>query len=61
MAGAAEAGCGTQTFWEMHEMLFRPQQALEDDDLDANAEELALAQPGSRRTATAPMQSDESP
>jgi protein-disulfide isomerase len=39
---AAEAAAMQNRFWEMHEMLFRRQQALEDDDLRAYASELRL-------------------
>jgi protein-disulfide isomerase len=39
---AAEAAAMQDRFWEMHELLFRGQQALEDDDLRAYASELGL-------------------
>ena len=41
-AAAAEAAARQQRFWEMHELLFRRQQVLEDDDLRRHAEELEL-------------------
>jgi protein-disulfide isomerase len=39
---AAEAAAGQGRFWEMHDMLFHRQKALEDDDLRRYAEELEL-------------------
>jgi protein-disulfide isomerase len=41
-AGAAEAAALQGRFWEMHEILFHRQKALEDDDLRAYADELGL-------------------
>jgi protein-disulfide isomerase len=41
-AGAAEAASLQDRFWEMHELLFHRQRALEDDDLRAYAAELGL-------------------
>ena len=41
-ARAAEAAAMQDRFWEMHELLFRRQRALEDDDLRAYAIELGL-------------------
>src|SRR4029079_1271477 len=41
-SAAAEAAALQGRFWEMHELLFRRQRALEDDDLRGNADELAL-------------------
>ena len=41
-AAAAEAAARQGRFWDMHEMLFRRQKALEDDDLRRYAAELAL-------------------
>src|SRR6476469_793623 len=39
---AAEAAARQQRFWEMHELLFHRQKALEDDDLRSYATELGL-------------------
>jgi protein-disulfide isomerase len=39
---AAEAAALQDCFWAMHELLFRRQQALEDDDLRRYAEQLGL-------------------
>jgi protein-disulfide isomerase len=39
---AAEAAAGQGRYWEMHELLFHRQRALEDDDLQAYARELGL-------------------
>jgi protein-disulfide isomerase len=41
-SAAAEAAARQDRFWEMHELLFRRQQVLEDDDLRRYAEELEL-------------------
>jgi protein-disulfide isomerase len=41
-SAAAEAAARQGRFWEMHELLFKRQQALEDDDLRRYAEELEL-------------------
>ncbi len=41
-AGAAEAAALQERFWDMHELLFHRQKALEDDDLRAYAAELGL-------------------
>jgi protein-disulfide isomerase len=41
-AGAAEAASLQNRFWDMHELLFRRQAALEDDDLRRYAAELGL-------------------
>ena len=41
-SAAAEAAAGQGRFWEMHELLFHRQKALEDDDLRAYAGELGL-------------------
>src|SRR3954451_321729 len=41
-AGAAEAAGLQGRFWEMHELLFHRQKALEDDDLRRYAAELEL-------------------
>jgi formate-nitrite transporter family protein len=41
-SAAAEAAALQGTFWEMHELLYHRQKALEDDDLRAYASELAL-------------------
>jgi protein-disulfide isomerase len=39
---AAEAASVQDRFWEMHDLLFHRQQALEDDDLHRYADELGL-------------------
>lgn len=39
---AAEAAAGQGRFWEMHELLFHRQRALEEDDLHGYASELRL-------------------
>jgi protein-disulfide isomerase len=39
---AAEAAASQGQFWEMHDLLFHRQKALEDDDLRRYAEELGL-------------------
>jgi protein-disulfide isomerase len=41
-SAAAEAAARQGRFWEMHELLFRRQEALEEDDLRRYAEELEL-------------------
>jgi protein-disulfide isomerase len=41
-AGAAEAASLQDRFWDMHELLFHGQDALEDDDLRRYAAELGL-------------------
>jgi protein-disulfide isomerase len=41
-AAAAEAAARQGRFWEMHELLFRRQTELEDDDLRRYADELGL-------------------
>jgi protein-disulfide isomerase len=41
-AAAAEAAGRQQRFWEMHEVLFHRQKALEDDDLRSYANEIGL-------------------
>jgi protein-disulfide isomerase len=41
-SAAAEAAALQGRFWEMHELLFHRQNALEDDDLRRSATELAL-------------------
>jgi protein-disulfide isomerase len=41
-AAAAEAAAAQGRFWEMHNLLFRRQSALEDDDLTRYAAELEL-------------------
>ena len=41
-SAAAEAAARQGRFWEMHELLFKRQEALEDDDLRRYAEELEL-------------------
>jgi predicted DsbA family dithiol-disulfide isomerase len=41
-AAAAEAAALQDRFWEMHELLFHRQKALEDDDLQRYAAELQL-------------------
>jgi protein-disulfide isomerase len=42
-SAAAEAAALQGRFWEMHELLFHRQKALEDDDLRGYARELGLA------------------
>jgi protein-disulfide isomerase len=42
VAAAAEAAARQGRFWEMHEILFHRQKALEDDDLRSYASELGL-------------------
>jgi protein-disulfide isomerase len=44
-SGAAEAAARQDRFWDMHELLFHRQQALDDDDLRRYAEELGLDLP----------------
>ena len=44
-AAAAEAAALQQRFWEMHDLLFRRQTALEDDDLRRYAGEVGLDRP----------------
>jgi protein-disulfide isomerase len=39
---AAEAASAQDRFWEMHDLLFHRQKALEDDDLHSYADELGL-------------------
>ena len=41
-SAAAEAAASQDRFWEMHDLLFHRQKALEDDDLRRYAEELGL-------------------
>jgi protein-disulfide isomerase len=41
-SAAAEAAARQERFWDMHELLFHRQKALEDDDLRRYAEELEL-------------------
>jgi protein-disulfide isomerase len=41
-AAAAEAAARQERFWEMHELLFHRQKALEDDDLRSYANEIGL-------------------
>jgi protein-disulfide isomerase len=41
-AAAAEAAARQDRFWEMHDLLFHRQKALEDDDLRSYASELGL-------------------
>jgi protein-disulfide isomerase len=41
-SAAAEAAARQERFWEMHELLFRRQQVLEDGDLRRYAQELEL-------------------
>jgi len=41
-ASAAEAAGRQERFWEMHELLFHRQKALEDDDLRSYANEIGL-------------------
>src|SRR5207248_11064477 len=41
-AAAAEAAAQQRRFWEMHELLFHRQKALEDDDLRTYANEVDL-------------------
>jgi protein-disulfide isomerase len=41
-SAAAEAAAGQGRFWDMHELLFHRQKALEDDDLRRYAAELGL-------------------
>jgi protein-disulfide isomerase len=41
-ATASEAAASQDRFWEMHELLFHRQKALEDDDLRGYARELGL-------------------
>jgi NhaA family Na+:H+ antiporter len=41
-SAAAEAAALQDRFWEMHELLFRRQKALADDDLRGYADELGL-------------------
>jgi protein-disulfide isomerase len=41
-SATAEAAARQGRFWEMHELLFRRQKALEDDDLRAYAAEIGL-------------------
>jgi protein-disulfide isomerase len=41
-SAAAEAAARQERFWDMHEVLFHRQKALEDDDLRRYAEELEL-------------------
>jgi protein-disulfide isomerase len=41
-AAAAEAAARQERFWEMHQLLFHRQKALEDDDLRAYAGEIGL-------------------
>jgi protein-disulfide isomerase len=43
LAAAAEAAARQGRFWEMHELLFHRQKALEDDDLRSYANEIGLA------------------
>jgi protein-disulfide isomerase len=42
-SAAAEAATGQGRFWELHDVLFQRQKALEDDDLRAYAGEIGLA------------------
>jgi protein-disulfide isomerase len=44
-SAAAEAAARQERFWDMHELLFHRQQALDDDDLLRYAEELGLDLP----------------
>jgi protein-disulfide isomerase len=44
-SAAAEAAACQERFWDMHELLFHRQQALDDDDLRRYAEELGLDVP----------------
>jgi protein-disulfide isomerase len=44
-SAAAEAAARQERFWDMHELLFHRQQALDDDDLRRYAEELGLDLP----------------
>jgi protein-disulfide isomerase len=44
-SAAAEAAARQDRFWDMHELLFHRQQALDDDDLRRYAEELGLDLP----------------
>jgi protein-disulfide isomerase len=44
-SAAAEAAARQERFWDMHELLFHRQQALDDDDLRHYAEELGLDLP----------------
>ena len=41
-AAAAEAAAAQDRFWDMHQLLFHRQKALEDDDLRAYADQLRL-------------------
>jgi len=45
-AAAAEAAALQRRFWDMHELLFHRQKALEDDDVRAYAAQLGLDVPG---------------
>jgi protein-disulfide isomerase len=51
---AAEAAARQQRFWEMHELLFHRQKALEDDDLRSYANQIGLDLPRFDRDRAAP-------
>jgi protein-disulfide isomerase len=53
-AAAAEAAARQERFWPMHELLFRRQKALEDDDLRRYADELGLDAAGFDRDRADP-------
>jgi protein-disulfide isomerase len=53
-AATAEAAAMQGRFWEMHELLFRRQRALEDDDLRRYAAELGLDLPRFDRDRSGP-------
>jgi protein-disulfide isomerase len=53
-AAAAEAAALQGRFWEMHELLFRRQRALEDEDLRRYAAELGLDLAGFDRDRSGP-------
>ena len=54
-AAAAEAAALQDRFWDMHELLFHRQKALEDDDLRRYAAELDLDVHSSTTTEPTPM------
>lgn len=53
-AGAAEAAALQERYWDMHELLFHRQKALEDDDLRRYAAELGLDLPRFERDRLGP-------
>ena len=56
-AGAAEAAALQARFWDMHDLLFHRQQALEDDDLRRYASELGLDVPRFSQDRSSPRSS----